>query len=64
MANKTSGTRQKLTFRLDPSQTKPRNPVAVAAKQRNAGSHQKSPSAVRQAQKLIVKKIPLDGEQD
>ena len=64
MANKTTGTRQKLTFRLDPAQTKPRNPVAVAAKQRAAGSHQKSASALRQEQNRSAKKLPIEGEQD
>ncbi len=56
MANKTLGTRQKLSFRIEPSQAKPRNPVAIAAKQRAAGPHKKSVSALRQAQKLAVKK--------
>ncbi|GGC88285.1 hypothetical protein [Undibacterium terreum] len=56
MANKSLGTRQKLSFRIEPSQAKPRNPVAIAAKQRAAGPHKKSASAVRQAQKLAVKK--------
>jgi len=41
MANKNVGNRQKLSFRLEPAQSKPRNPVAVAAKMRAAGSHQK-----------------------
>ncbi|WP_394780130.1 hypothetical protein [Undibacterium sp.] len=56
MANKTLGTRQKLSFRIEPAQSKPRNPVAIAAKQRAAGPHKKTASAVRQAQKLAVKK--------
>lgn len=60
MANKTLGTRQKLSFRVEPSQTRPRNPVAVAAKQRAAGPHRKSASAIRQAQKLLVKKSEPD----
>ncbi len=64
MANKSLGTRQKLVFRLDPAQTKPRNPVALAAKQSGAGSHQKSQSSIRQAQKIILKKIPIVGDQD
>lgn len=29
MANKTLGTRQKLSFRIEPSQSKPRNPVEI-----------------------------------
>ncbi|MFZ6648727.1 hypothetical protein ACO0LO_23595 [Undibacterium sp. TJN25] len=56
MANKTLGTRQKLSFRIEPAQSRPRNLVAVAARQRAAGPHRKSASAVRQAQKLAVKK--------
>lgn len=64
MANKSLGTRQKLVFRLDPAQTKPRNPLALAAKQSGAGSHQKSTSSIRQAQKINLKKIPIEGEQD
>jgi hypothetical protein len=64
MANKSLGTRQKLIFRLDPAQSKPRNPVALAAKQGGAGSHQKSNSSIRQTQKIILKKIPIKGEQD
>lgn len=64
MANKSLGTRQKLIFRLDPAQTKPRNPVAVAAKSGGAGSHQKSNSSIRQTQKIILKKIPIEGDQD
>lgn len=64
MANKSLGTRQKLTFRLDPAQSKPRNPVALVAKQSGAGSHQKSMSSIRQTQKISLKKIPIEGEQD
>lgn len=58
MANKTLGTRQKLSFRIEPSQqlAKPRNPVAVAAKQRAAGPHRKTASALRQSARLEVKK--------
>ena len=64
MANKSLATRQKLIFRLDPAQSKPRNPVALAAKQSGAGSHQKSQSSIRQTQKIILKKIPIKGDQD
>lgn len=58
MANKALAKRQKLTIRMEPSQRtlKPRNPVAVAAKQRVGGSHQKSVSVQRQIQKLQLKK--------
>lgn len=51
MAKKTMGTRQKLSFRIEPSQqaARPRNPVAVAARLRAAGPHRQSPAASRQA---------------
>lgn len=64
MANKSLGTRQKMVFRLEPIQTKPRNPMALAAKRSGAGSHQKSLSSIRQKQKLALKKIPEEGEPD
>lgn len=60
MANKALATRQKLSFRIEPSQAKPRNPVAVAAKQRAAGPHRKNASALRQSDKQALKKT-LDG---
>ena len=62
MANKTLGTRQKLVFRAQPAHSvKPRNPVAVAAKARNAGVHGKTVSAKRQLQRRALKKL-LDEE--
>lgn len=64
MANKTLGTRQKLSFRLDPVQTKPRNPIAALAKRGGAGSHQKNNAALRQAHKQALKKLPIEGEGD
>jgi hypothetical protein len=62
MANKSLGTRQKLSFRIEPSQqsARPRNPVAVAAKSRKGGSHQKSSSSLRQKQKRLLKKTAID----
>jgi hypothetical protein len=68
MANKGMGTRQKLSFRVEPSQrtSRPRNPVAVAAGQRagGAGPHRKSPSGQRQQQKsALVKKLNGDDDQ-
>lgn len=61
MANKALATRQKMRIRVDPSQrfNKPRNPVAVAAKQRSAGSHEKTESAKRQADKRALAKLQL-----
>jgi hypothetical protein len=55
MANKALATRQKMQFRVEPSQ-KPRNPVAVAARLRAAGPHAKPASAQRQAAKIALKK--------
>ncbi|CAL63078.1 Hypothetical protein HEAR2968 [Herminiimonas arsenicoxydans] len=57
MANKALAKRQKLTIRIEPSQQalKPRNYLALAAKQRVAGPHQKSISAQRQVQKRLLK---------
>ncbi len=58
MANKALATRQKLSFRVEPSQklARPRNQVALAAKQRAAGPHRKTASALRQSARLDVKK--------
>jgi hypothetical protein len=56
MANKALAKRQKLTIRLEPSQKAPRNPFALAAKQRVAGPHQKSVSARRQLEKRLLQK--------
>jgi hypothetical protein len=66
MANKTLAKRQKPAFRVEPSQKslKPRNPVAVAAKQRAAGPHKKAGSAVRQVQERSLKKILIDSDSD
>jgi hypothetical protein len=62
MANKALSKRQKLTIRIEPSQRalKPRNPIAVAAKQRVAGAHQKSASAKRQLHNRLLKKVLAD----
>jgi hypothetical protein len=60
MANKALAKRQKLAFRIEPSQKsmKPRNPVAIAAKQRTAaGPHRKTASAQRQVQQRSLKKL-------
>lgn len=66
MANKALAKRQKMTIRVEPSSRnlKPRNPVAVAAKQRAAGPHRKSVSAERQAQNLQVKKRLAEPEKE
>jgi hypothetical protein len=59
MANKALAKRQKLTIRIEPSQRplKPRNPIALPAKQRVAGAHQKSEAGQRQLQQRLLKKI-------
>jgi hypothetical protein len=58
MANKALSKRQKLAFRVEPSQKalKPRNPVSVPARQRAAGPHQKTASALRHLQQQALKK--------
>jgi hypothetical protein len=65
MANKALSKRQKLTIRVEPSQKalKPRNPIALGAKQRVAGAHQKNASAKRQLQERVVKKILSEPEE-
>jgi hypothetical protein len=67
MANKALAKRQKLSFRVEPSQKalKPRNPVAIAAAKRTAGAHKKSASAQRQLHKraLAKKLTEPDGKQ-
>ena len=64
MADKSHGTRQKMTFRIAPS--KPRNPLAVLAQKRAAGPHKKSVSAERaaaqRALKNALKKAEESGE--
>ena len=59
MARKSVSNRQKLSFRIEPSQRalKPRNPVAVAAKQRAAGPHRKTNAANRQAKKRDLSRL-------
>lgn len=59
MANKALSKRQKLTIRVEPSQRalKPRNPIALAAKQRVAGTHEKTNSTQRQLQQRLLKKV-------
>ena len=58
MANKALSKRQKLVIRIEPSQKalKPRNPIALAAKQRVAGPHKTSISAQRQLEKRLLQK--------
>lgn len=62
MANKALSKRQKLTIRVEPSQRpgKPRNPIALSARQRVSGAHGKSPSGQRQLQQRLIKKL-VDG---
>lgn len=65
MANKALAKRQKLAFRVEPSQKalKPRNPVAIPAKQRAAGPHVKTKSANRQAKKRELVRLLLQKSQ-
>ena len=64
MAKKTLASRQKLVFRLDPAQAKPRNRVVVAAQVTGAGSHTKTPAMLRKKLKQALKKLPVDRETD
>ncbi|MDB5729165.1 MAG: hypothetical protein JWQ00_2370 [Noviherbaspirillum sp.] len=66
MANKALSKRQKLVIRVEPSQRalKPRNPLALAARQRVAGAHQKSVSSERQLHKRVLKKILTGSEEN
>jgi hypothetical protein len=66
MANKTRGNRQKIVFRVEPAQRalKPRNPVAVPAKQRAAGPHTTTKSGNRQAKKRELIKLLLQNAKD
>jgi hypothetical protein len=59
MANKALSKRQKLTFRVEPSQKalKPRNPLSVPATQRAAGPRRKNASALRHLQNHALKKM-------
>jgi len=59
MANKALSKRQKMTIRVEPSQKalKPRNPIALAASQRVAGSHRTTASSQRQLQRRLLKKL-------
>lgn len=66
MANKALAKRQKMTIRVEPSQRalKPRNPIALAAKQRVAGAHRKGASGERQLHERLLKKILGGGPED
>lgn len=70
MANKALATRQKMRLRVEPSQqyahgpNKPRNPVAVAAKQRSAGPHARNTAQERMLAKMLLKKAKLVAEED
>ena len=65
MANKALATRQKMRLTVAPviiKTSKPRNPVAVAAKLRAAGPHAKDPGQQRQAAKQALRKAPLKSD--
>ena len=66
MANKALAKRQKLTIRVEPSQRalKPRNPIALPAKQRVAGSHRKGNSTERQLHERLLKKVLGSSEEN
>jgi len=62
MANKALATRQKMRLTVTPS--RPRNPVAVAARLRAAGPHAKGPAQERAAAKRALKKAKLEPEEE
>ncbi len=66
MANKALSKRQKLTFRVEPSQKtlKPRNPLSVSAKQHTAGPQRKAASAAPCLPKHALKKTPDEPEEN
>jgi len=66
MANKALSKRQKMTIRVEPSQRalKPRNPIALPAKQRVAGAHRKGASGSRQLQRRLLKKLLGEGNEE
>lgn len=66
MANKGLATRQKMRLRVEPAQhlSKPRNPVAVAAKLRAAGPHAKNTAQERLAAKALLKRAKLVPDDD
>ena len=66
MANKALATRQKMRIHVEPSQQfgKPRNPVAVAAKQRATGPHAKGPASERRAAKRALGKAKLTPDEE
>ena len=66
MANKALAKRQKLSFRVEPSQKalKPRNPVAVPARQRAAGPHKKNAASARQLLKRALNKKLTEPDDD
>lgn len=59
MANKALSKRQKLMFRVGsvPPPQKPRNPIALAARQKVAGAHRKSASGQRQLHNRLLRKV-------
>ncbi len=59
MANKALAKRQKMAIRSEPKRvgSKPKNPYAVAAKQRAAGVHRVTASGQRQQQKRVLTKV-------
>lgn len=65
MANKPNSNRQKLVFRLEPAQTKPRNPLVTQVIYKSgAGLHQKNHSALRQQGKQALKNLAIKDEED
>jgi len=64
MANKALAKRQKMVIRLEPSQKAPRNPFAVAAKQRVAGPHRPPKTSQRPSKQKILETLLRAKEED
>ncbi len=65
MANKPKSNRQKLVFRLEPAQTKPRNSLVTSViRKTGAGLHQKNNSALRKESKQALKNLAIKDEED
>ncbi|MDQ7969029.1 MAG: hypothetical protein REI95_05240 [Oxalicibacterium faecigallinarum] len=64
MANKALAKRQRMTIRQEPSQKAPRNPFALAAKQRAAGPHQPAKLSQRPGKKQLLNLLLQSSKDD
>ena len=65
MADEARKKRQKAATSLEPVRRagKPRNPIALAARQRVAGPHRKGASGQRQLQQRLLRKLGVSGDE-